>query len=265
MSDQPVTGWEGRRLLVVGATSGIGVEVARRAVTGGARVVGAGRRVDRLRALADAGAEGVMETDVTEAEDCRRLADTIRSRVSVVDAVVHCAGVSPLRRLDESGPDELGEVVRTNLIGANNIIRAVLPVLAPDGVLAVLSSDSVGRPPYALGGYAASKAALETMMHGWRVEVPEIRFATIALGPTYPTGIGDAFDPAAVDDAAAHWNRDGFAWDRMADTGETASVILDVVSSLLRHPGLSVEHLLLRSPGARSGAVSAGTLDGTAK
>ncbi|HUZ44829.1 MAG TPA: SDR family oxidoreductase [Acidimicrobiales bacterium] len=248
---------EGRRLVVVGATSGIGRALALRAVALGARVVAAGRRSDRLAELSEAGVATVVSVDVTAPADCRGLADSVASVLGSAEAVLSCAGGSALNPLAALTPADWGEVLGTNLIGSNNVVAALLPVLAPGALVGTISSDSAGCPPYALGAYAASKAALETMWAGWRVEAPEFRFCTFALGPTFPTDFGRDFDPAALEDATPRWTRAGFAWDRMVDTEQVAGLLTDTVASLLQHPGLSVEHMLIRSPAARTGAASA--------
>jgi NAD(P)-dependent dehydrogenase (short-subunit alcohol dehydrogenase family) len=123
-------------------------------------------------------------------------------------------------------------------------------------VVGALSSDSAGLPSFALGAYAASKAALETTWHAWRVEEPGVRFCTFALGPTFPTDFGRGFDARVMEEAVPHWTRAGFAWDRLVDTAEVAGLLADTLASLLAHPGLSVEHMLIRSPGARAGALA---------
>ena len=243
----------GRTIVIVGATSGLGRGLCELALGGGADVIGAGRRTDRLAELEARGAETVP-VDVTDPAACARLAQVVSQRSAPPDAVVDCAGSARLRRLAELGPEDWDEVLGSGPVGANNLISALAPVLAPGTVLAFLSSDAAFISPYALGGYAAAKAALEAVIHGWRVERPDLRFCTLALGPTYPTEFGQGFDPDLMEEAIQHWDQAGFPWDRLADAAEVCGFVMDVVASLLAHPGLAVEHLLVRSPAARAGA-----------
>ncbi len=243
--------------MVVGATSGIGRALAGRAVALGAQVVAAGRRPERVEELRGSGVAAAVAVDVADPADCRALAESVGSVLGAAEAVINCAGAGALSTLAGLSAGDWSGVLDTNLIGANHVVTALLPVLAPGAVVGAVSSDSAGCPPYALGAYAASKAALETVWAGWRVEAPQFRFCTFALGPTFPTDFGRDFQSEDLDDASPHWNRAGFAWDRMTDTDQVAGLLADTVASLLRHPGLSVEHMLIRSPAARTGAAGA--------
>jgi NAD(P)-dependent dehydrogenase (short-subunit alcohol dehydrogenase family) len=247
----------GRTIVIVGATSGLGWGLCELALAGGADVVAAGRRPERLADLEARGAQAVP-VDVTDPAACRRLAEELAQKSAPPDAVVDCAGSARLRRLAELEREDWDQVLGSGPIGANNLIAALVPVLAPGTVLAFLSSDAAFISPYALGAYAAAKAALEAVLHGWRVERPDLRFCTLALGPTFPTEFGHGFDPALLEEATQHWDQAGFPWDRLADAAEVSGFVLDVVVSLLAHPGLSVEHLLVRSPAARAGASERG-------
>ena len=241
---------------MVGATSGLGRGLCELALSGGAAVVAAGRRQERLAELAALGAETVP-VDITDPAACATLAEVV-SRGRRPDAVVDCAGSARLRRLADLAREDWDEVLGSGPIGANNLISALVPGLTAGTVLAFLSSDSAVISPYGLGAYAAAKAALEAVLQGWRAERPDLRFCTLALGPTYPTEFGHSFDPALMEEAIGHWDQAGFPWDRLADAGEVCGFVMDVIASLLAHPGLSVEHLLVRSPAARAGASKRG-------
>ena len=56
--------------------------------------------------------------------------------------------------------------MRTNVVGFNEVVRAVLSHLSPSAVVAALSSETVDHPRQALAAYAASKAALEASIRG---------------------------------------------------------------------------------------------------
>src|ERR1700754_3899355 len=84
-----------RVVLITGASSGLGVQMAGAAARAGARVVLAARRRDRLEGGAGAmGGAGVGAADVAVAEDRRRLIDTVVERFGRLDALVNNAGVS---------------------------------------------------------------------------------------------------------------------------------------------------------------------------
>jgi NAD(P)-dependent dehydrogenase (short-subunit alcohol dehydrogenase family) len=238
-----------RSVLVVGASAGIGKAVALRAAAAGGRVVMAGRRRERLdRVVEEAGSGLAVVADVRRAEDCERLVAEAVGELGPIDVVIYCAGVAPLRLLEHTTVEDWGSVLDTHVVGAHQTVRAVLPVLSPDAVVVVLSSETVGRPRLGLGAYGASKAALEETIRAWRNEHPRIRFTAVAVGATFPTEFGDSFDSELLPKAIDHWTRHGLMTEEMLDPGELAGTILGVVGTALRHPGVAIERMVLRPP-----------------
>ena len=90
------TALSGRRIVVLGASSGIGRAVAACALAGGARVVVAARRTDRLREVAATGDGVAVECDVRDAADRRRLVDVAAHELGAVDVFVYMAARVPM-------------------------------------------------------------------------------------------------------------------------------------------------------------------------
>jgi NAD(P)-dependent dehydrogenase (short-subunit alcohol dehydrogenase family) len=239
----------GRRVLVVGASAGVGRAVAVAAVAAGADVVLAARRADRLgEAVAEAGGGTAVVADVRDQAGCTRLVDETVGAMGALDVVVYAAGRAPLQTMADTGADEWADTLATNVIGVNQVIAAAVPHLSEGGVISVLSSETVGRPRYALGAYSASKAALDESLRAWRHEHPTLRFSCLAIGATQPTDFGLAFDRDVLGPAYDHWVRHGFMQQDFMDTAEVAEFLVALLAIALRFPKLSVEHLLLRSP-----------------
>ena len=129
-----VTALEGSRILIVGASSGIGREVGIQAAQAGASVAFAARRVDRLdEAVATAGGKSfAFPLDVRDDEQCAGAVTAAVRRFGGLDAVVYATGRSPLFRLEDAGGDVWRELMETNVIGAAMVSRAALA--APRGV-----------------------------------------------------------------------------------------------------------------------------------
>jgi NAD(P)-dependent dehydrogenase (short-subunit alcohol dehydrogenase family) len=225
-----------RRIIVVGASSGIGREVGHQAAAAGARVAFAARRGDRVKEAADAAGGGAIGVacDVTDEGSCRALVDEVVSTFGGIDALVYSAGISPLTRLADAGSEEWERVVRTNLVGPGIVCAAAVPHLRKTGGRAVfLSSSSVGRPYPGLSMYAATKAALEEQVRGWRAENPDLCFSCVVVGPTMPTEFADAWDPQLAGEMIQFWQEHGY------DAGATptlsvrqmGSVVIDVLAS----------------------------------
>jgi NAD(P)-dependent dehydrogenase (short-subunit alcohol dehydrogenase family) len=238
-----------RAVVVVGASAGIGRALAAAATRRGARVVAAARRADRLHALSSRGADIIpVVTDVRDAEACRGLLARAAAEVGPVDVLCYCVGLAPLRMVADTSPEEWHAVLATNVVGANQVLRAALPHLTRSAVVLVLSSEAVQRPRPALGAYGASKAALEASVEAWRSEHPRLRFCCAAVGPTFPTEFGDGFDPELLGPALNAWAARGLAYEEMMATDDVARILLDTVSALVDTPGVSIDHLTLRSP-----------------
>ena len=245
----------GRRVVVVGASAGIGRAFAQRAIAGGAAVAVVGRRADRLEELADdAPSAVVVAGDVRAPGDCSRIVAEATAALGEIELLLYCAGSSPLRPLADTTDDDWAMVFETHVLGVHRIVHDALGHMPRHGIVAVLSSETVGRPRYGLGAYGASKAALDQLLHTLRVEHPRTRFTTVTVGPTFPTEFGDGFDPEVLGRAMSEWARHGLMTEEMMDPGEVAEVLVGVFATALHNPSVGVEHLVVRPPSPVTGS-----------
>ncbi len=169
---------QGARVLVVGASSGIGREVAVQLGAGGARVVLAARRADRLaEAVAEVGERARAASCATCAtrDQCDAVVAAAVEQLGGLDAVVYATAVDPLVRLVDTDLDRWRQVYETNVFGASLVTRAALaPLTESGGRMVYISATSVGRPLPGMGAYETSKAALDELVRAWRGEHPEI-------------------------------------------------------------------------------------------
>jgi NAD(P)-dependent dehydrogenase (short-subunit alcohol dehydrogenase family) len=242
---------KGVRLVVVGASAGIGRAVAQEAARRGAQVVFSARRAEKLaEAIDEAGAGTAVAADVRDPASCVALVEQAVAELGAIDAIVYATAASPLQRLPDSTTDTWAQVIETNVVGAHEVIRAALPHLAPDAVVAVLSSDSVGTPRVGLVPYASSKAALEELLRGWRNERPRMRWTCITVGPTVPTEFGIDFDPDLMMEIFADWSEQGHVDASFMATPEVAEVIVGLLALLSANPTVNCDHVVLRPSGA---------------
>jgi NAD(P)-dependent dehydrogenase (short-subunit alcohol dehydrogenase family) len=187
---------EGRRILVTGASSGIGRAIARRCAAEGARVLATGRRADALddldgvrRYACDLLEPGAPEACVAEGVD----------RLGGLDGVVHAAG-TVLRGQDPraSSDDEIDGILRANLALPQRVARAALGSLGRGGSLVLISSQlaRIGAPGYA--SYCAAKGGVDALVRSLAVDVG-------------PDGIRvNAVAPGLVRTPMAYYGRDNF-------------------------------------------------------
>jgi NAD(P)-dependent dehydrogenase (short-subunit alcohol dehydrogenase family) len=241
----------GRRVLVVGASAGIGRAFAVRAVKAGAEVVLVARRAEALaEVVAEAGGGHAIAADIC---DEAGLTNLINEAAGGIDLVVQCAGAAPLRLLADSDAEDWRRTLEINVVAVNRLIQALVPHVAPGGIVAVLTSEAAARPWTGMVHYAASKAAQEAALKGWRLEHPEVRFAAVAVGPTQPTEFGDGFDPDLLGRTFADWAHHGMLPETFMDTDDLAGVLIGTLAAALAHPGIGIEHLVLRSPSPAMG------------
>ncbi|MEO5773612.1 MAG: SDR family NAD(P)-dependent oxidoreductase [Sphingomicrobium sp.] len=148
-------------ILITGATSGIGLAAARRFAGAGWRVVGTGRRGDRLRSLADELGDSFLplEIDMRDLEAVESLA-RLEAPWGDIDVLLNNAGFAP----PQQSPQEadwavLDSVIATNITGLVALTRALLPKLIERRALVVNLSSVAATYPYKGGSvYGGSKA-----------------------------------------------------------------------------------------------------------
>jgi NAD(P)-dependent dehydrogenase (short-subunit alcohol dehydrogenase family) len=235
----------GRRVLIVGASSGIGASLARAAARGGADVTVSARRADRLEALvAEMGSGQAIAGDTTVPADARRVADEAAAAMGGIDLLVYLAGYGVLQPLRETDPDTWVDVFRVNVVGANLAIGASLDHLGRDGLAAVVSSRTVLDANAMFASYSSTKAALDQCIRTWRVEHPDRRFLRIVMGNAWPTEFAEHMGAELLGDALAAWERQAVPGGMMHvdDVGTSLASLLGVV---LNHPEIDHSELQL--------------------
>jgi NAD(P)-dependent dehydrogenase (short-subunit alcohol dehydrogenase family) len=238
-----------RRILIVGASSGIGQALAKKAAAEGARLAVVARRADKLaETVALAGGGTPIVADLRRHDDCIRIAAEAVAAIGPPELVVVSAGSSSLSWVHETGTEDWARAFETNVIGINLLFASLRPHLAPGAIVAACSSESVGAPRAGLVPYTASKAALEESLRGWRNEHPDLRFARIGLGATMPTGFADGWDPDLLLAALERWSADGLGQAEMMHVDDVAELLAATFAAALALPGVGLEDIMLRSP-----------------
>lgn len=175
-----LTHWRGRRVWIIGGSTGIGLALARALLARGARLAVSARDESRMRA-AFAGDAGVVlaSADVTRPESLVAAHANIRAQLAELDCVVLMAGTYFPTRAWELDAHSTRRIVTTNLIGIMDAVSVALPDMLrrQSGALVIVSSVAGYRGlPNALL-YGATKAAL-------------INFAETLYLDVAPRGVG---------------------------------------------------------------------------
>jgi NAD(P)-dependent dehydrogenase (short-subunit alcohol dehydrogenase family) len=175
-----------RRVLITGASGGIGRAAARELLSRGWAVFGGVRRPEDARGLqAELGAGFTpVQLDVTDPDSVRRAVEAVESALggAGLDALVNCAGIARLGPLVCLSTEALREQFEVNLFGLFEVTRRFLPLLRvrqahpasnparpPPRIVNLSSSSGRLAMPF-FGMYAASKHALEGLSDSLRRE-----------------------------------------------------------------------------------------------
>jgi short-subunit dehydrogenase len=185
---------QGRAVVVVGASSGIGRETALTFARRHARLALAARSEEALERVADecrlAGAAEVIvqPTDIADAQRVQSLFDVAEARFGHIDVAAQCAAIAAFGRFEDLPVDVFDGVVRTNLLGAANVARSALRHYQPRGeghLVLVGSLLGMVAVPYQ-SAYVVSKFAINGLVRALRQEnrhLPGVRVHGVYPGP----------------------------------------------------------------------------------
>jgi NADP-dependent 3-hydroxy acid dehydrogenase YdfG len=147
---------EDRKVLITGASSGIGEATAEAMAAEGAAVALGARRKDRLDELAgrinDGGGTAVaIESDITDEEQAKNLVETAHSELGGLDTLVNNAGVMLLGPLQGADPSEWRQMIEVNCLGLLYCTHYALPLIRDGGGGDVINVSSVAGRMAALG------------------------------------------------------------------------------------------------------------------
>lgn len=148
---------------IVGATGGLGNELARLLSSSGAELILAGRNVDRLRELGQGCAPAKTHTVICDIRDSTAGDTIVRKAAELgrLDGLINATGVVAFGPLTETPDEIIEELFLTNVLGPLWMIKRVAPMLAASKGFLVNISAVVAESPMAnMAAYSASKSAL---------------------------------------------------------------------------------------------------------
>lgn len=206
----------GRRILVTGASSGIGRAFALQAARAGANAVLVARREKELELVAEefvrlGGTARIHVTDLSDLESSRRLAETVLHEDGSMDILVNNAGSSMRRSVVDCKAKDLERLMAVNYLGPMTLTLGLLPGMLErrSGHVVQVSTIGVqtGAPNFA--AYVAAKAAADHFVRSVRLElggrgidVTTIQVPLVRTPMLAPTRIYEVFPALGVEKAA---------------------------------------------------------------
>ena len=177
----------GRRVLVTGASRGIGEATARAAAAAGAKVALVARSEAALKELASELGGTAHPADLSDPDAVNGLISRVEADGGPIDVLINNAGVDNGGSFVDTSPEDLEQLYRVNLITPVQLCRRVLPGMLARGrghIVNVSSLAGVAAFP-GLAGYASTKAGLTQFTAGLRADLKGTPIGTtvVELGP----------------------------------------------------------------------------------
>ena len=186
---------EGSRIVITGASSGIGQSLAWITAEKGGSLVLASRNVDRLRDTASQIKKVFPETpeplalrcDVADSRSVHNLIDAATRRLGGIDILINNAGISVYGDMERTSMEDFESLFDVNFFGPLYGMFEIIPQMKAKNqgiIVNIASLAAIHGAPY-LGAYGASKAALAVLGQALRAELSEYGIKIINVYPGY--------------------------------------------------------------------------------
>jgi NAD(P)-dependent dehydrogenase (short-subunit alcohol dehydrogenase family) len=195
------------RVVITGASSGIGLDAARRFLRAGSSVLINGSNAAKLE-QAERSLEGgarvlAVAGDIAEPSTARRIAEAARQRWGGVDVLLNNAGIFAAKPFLETTLEELDRFLGVNVKGTFLVTQALVPLLIEAGGGAIINVGTVlvgqGKTDLPVSAAMASKGGVHALTVSWAAELAKhsIRVNTLAPGIIRTPLIGSDADTMA--------------------------------------------------------------------
>ena len=178
---------QGKRVVITGASRGIGAEIAKEFAAAGSQVVLSARTESAISSLATEINGLAIPFDANDPEDVRTYIDRVENTAGPIDILINNAGIEKSTLVEDITEKEIEETLRINLISPQVLTSAVLPKMLSRGSGHLVYTSSIaattGNP--AMSAYCSSKAGLTRYAESLRMELryTPLNVTILHLGP----------------------------------------------------------------------------------
>ncbi|MFY2562730.1 SDR family oxidoreductase [Corallococcus terminator] len=209
--------------LITGAGRGLGVNLAKAALSVGHAVVATGRDPKKVSAaIGDHDDLLAIKLDVTRPEDARDAVEATLEKFGRIDVLVNNAGNFYAGFFEELSPEQVRNQIETLLFGPMNVTRAVLPVMRKQrsGLLLTISSTAGIAGGMFCTAYAAAKFGIEGWVESLTPELAPFGVRTMLVEPGFfrtelLTAGSTTYAKSSIDDYAERTRETVAAWSSM--------------------------------------------------
>ena len=234
---------ENKVWLITGAGRGLGVDIAKAALSAGHAVVATGRDAAKVAAaVGDHGSLLAIKLDVTRPQDAHAAVDAAVARFGRIDILVNNAGNFFAGFFEELSPEQIRNQLDTLLFGPMNVTRAALPVMRKQrsGLLLTISSTAGIAGQMFCTAYAAAKFGIEGWMESLAPEIAPFGIRTMLVEPGFfrtelLTNDSTTYAQPTIDDYAQQTREIVAAWKSMegkqgGDPAKLADALVKLVA-----------------------------------
>lgn len=177
---------EGAKVLITGGSLGIGKATAELLSEKGAQLAITGRKMERLRPVAEKTNAVAIEADIANPKDVEELWEVYHRKFDGLDVLINNAGIGKGREVDQVTREDLDEVFSVNVHGAAMMAKEASKIFKEQESGNIINIGSTaGRSGYPRGSiYCASKFALRGMTECWRAELRPFNVRVMLVNPS---------------------------------------------------------------------------------
>jgi short-subunit dehydrogenase len=181
----------GSRILITGASQGIGKSLAELAVDRGGKVLAVARSVDLLQELAEeirsrGGDLHILQADITSPDDRQKMVQAAVQSLGGLDILINNAGIGATGHFADVSPERMRKIMEVNFFGLTETTRVFLPLLMKGNRPAIVNISSIAgkRGIPARSEYSASKFAVQGFSEALRAELAKDGIDVLVICPS---------------------------------------------------------------------------------